>query len=253
MKHAKPNETLIISPHCDDSTLSLCGAILNKNLGKNITIYDVFSISNYTINEKGTADWKKTTAIRHQEEINVSKKLGTKLKFIGFKEPLLRQGYKKMDDIFKPNADPAKDKIWDKVYEWGKGACKEKKWTYIFFPLGIGHHIDHKILTLVGIKLQRLYANLPIFFYEDLPYAGGENLDYITKQVKNIDKRLESILIPLNNLKEKIQTLELYASQFDSEDIGWTYKHINRLKGEKIWAYPKNKKLLRTQGEKNEK
>lgn len=253
MKLAKRNKTLIISPHCDDSTLSLGGAILNKNLGKNITIYDVFSISNYTIKEPGTADWKKTTTIRHQEEINVSKRLGTKLKFIGFKEPLLRQGYKKMDDIFKPDTSPTKDKIWNEVYEWGKKACKEKKWDYIFFPLGIGHHIDHKILTQVGIKLQRLDTNLPIFFYEDLPYAGGEDLDYITKHVKNIDKRLESILIPLNNLKGKMQTLELYASQFDSEDTGWIYKHTNRLKGERIWTYPKNKKLLRIQGEKNEK
>ena len=61
------SKIIVFSPHCDDLSLSLGGSVLNKYLN-NITVYDVFSISDYTIINQCGGDKKEITSLRKEEE-----------------------------------------------------------------------------------------------------------------------------------------------------------------------------------------
>ena len=54
-----------------------------------------------------------------------------------------------------------------------------KDYDLIFFPLGVGHHIDHRILSLIGRDFCR--SEYPIVFYEDVPYDLTNNDTFVKK------------------------------------------------------------------------
>jgi hypothetical protein len=80
----------------------------------------------------------------------------------------------------------------------------------LYFPLGIGRHIDHLIMFEVGQHF--LQAGLDVVFYEDFPYTIREN---------KFEERLaelptfESITVPLSQeqLTAKIEAFGYYRTQ----------------------------------------
>ena len=80
--------TIIFSPHCDDVALSLGGAIQNELIERDIFVYDIFSVSNYTIMQQGTGNPEEVTKIRNEEERRVMELLCDDYELWGYPEPL---------------------------------------------------------------------------------------------------------------------------------------------------------------------
>ncbi len=227
-------KVLIFSPHSDDVDLSLGGSIKNGLLGKDISIYTVFSVSNYTIINKGNADRDITTSLRKAEEIEYMNNFNIKVNFLDYPEPLLR-GYESLNKIFDSNADPELDSLFSEIYEKILNICNENKDSVLFFPLSLGSHIDHIILAKIGLKIMNS-KNLRVCFYEDQPYAGGLSLTDISQRAISFNKHLVPLRFNFGNYLNKVISLKIYKSQLDSEDSSFTYYHTQRRKGEVIWV-----------------
>lgn len=216
---------IIFSPHCDDAVLSLGGAIYNGMLGHgSIIIKNVFTISNYTI--MGLGNPELVSQIRHKEETKVMQTLGVNYELWGYHEPLLRLNYASADDIF--TSDPLVDPIYGEIYRRVSKECSVD--TIYYFPLGIGGHVDHLILHEIGLSLKN---KAKVYFYEDQPYSGQYDIDSIERRVKGMKKKV----FKFQNVLDKMTLLKNYRSQFDAEDIGFTFWHTLRRGGEVVWCF----------------
>ncbi|HII16252.1 MAG TPA: hypothetical protein HA362_08170 [Nanoarchaeota archaeon] len=234
---------IIFSPHCDDAVLSLGGAILNNYLRKNIFVHTIFSVSNYTIIEQCTGHTGKITKLRNEEERRVMRLMGIRYKLWHYPEPSLRKGYKETKDIFNPKSNPEANPLFGELYNAIENVCLQNEKAYLFFPLGLGNHIDHLIIKEIGIKLLAKY-HLKIYFYEDQPYAGGEDIKSIEETIGKHYPYLIRFTFKFDNILDKIHILKNYKSQLDAEDSGWVFWHTQRRNGEAVWSDKSNISLL---------
>ncbi|MHA1797431.1 MAG: PIG-L deacetylase family protein [Candidatus Helarchaeota archaeon] len=239
--------TIIFSPHCDDTALSLGGAIQNDLIERDILVCDVFSVSNYTIMQQGTGNPKEVTKVRNEEEKRVMELLGASFELWGYPEPLLREEYTQLEDIFNPEGNPKSDKLYNKIESRIKRICKSNHNAKIFFPMGIGYHIDHLIVASIGLNILRENHGLRIYFYEDQPYAGEMSLDEITRFVHTFYPNFKSHTFAFDNVLCKMSILKHYKSQFDAEDIAWTYHHTQRRGGEVVWSTEENIRRIKNE------
>ncbi len=241
------NKVIIFSPHSDDIALSLGGSILNKILGENITVYNVFSLSSYTILNQEKGGKEKVTRIRKAEEKIAMDKLGVKIIFLDYPEPSLRR-----EKTFLKVHEPfSKDEFYIKVKDRISEIVKENMGAFFLFPLGIGKHKDHIILREIALDFMNINKN--ILFYEDQPYAGEFTFSEIKKEyIDNLNLKLKKIVLPFSNIRDKMRLLKTYKSQFDAEDIYFSYIHTIRNKGEVIWGEDSNYSFIKTKIEENE-
>ena len=206
-------KSLIISPHMDDAFLCLGGYILSRFQKEQIEVIDVFSFDPWTIDEKG--DKKKRILIRKAEERSNSKIVNIPVHFWDYPAAWKERGYSCWDDKinFKKDCELIKE-IELKI----KMILINKNIQRLYFPLGIGGHIDHKILYSIGLQLNSIHCKTKIFFYEDLPYALNQNFwckaDIFS--LKNIKSKEFNISKYLN---KKRRILETYCSQLTLKEI----------------------------------
>jgi LmbE family N-acetylglucosaminyl deacetylase len=232
--------TIIFSPHCDDAALSLGGAIQNELIERDIFVYDVFSVSNYTIMQQGTGDPEEVTKVRNEEEKKVMDLLGANFELWRYPEPLLREGYTHLDTIFNPGGKPESDKSYNEIESRIRGICKTNPNANIFFPMGLGYHIDHSIVASIGLDILRENQRLRVYFYEDQPYVGGISLEEVTRFVQSFNPNFKSHTLAFDNILDKMSILKHYKSQFDAEDVAWIYHHTQRRGGEVVWSTEEN-------------
>jgi LmbE family N-acetylglucosaminyl deacetylase len=232
--------TIIFSPHCDDATLSLGGAIQNELIERDIFVYDVFSVSNYTIMQQGIGNPREVTKIRNDEERRVMELLGADFELWGYPEPLLREEYTGLDEIFNSEGKPKYDGLYGEIESRIKEVCKSNHNANFFFPMGLGHHIDHSIVASIGLGVLRRSPRIKAYFYEDQPYVGGLSLDEVTNFAQSFNPDFRSHTFAFSNILDKMSILKYYKSQFDAEDVAWTYHHTQRRGGEVVWSNKEN-------------
>jgi len=233
------NKVIIFSPHSDDVALSLGGAIINGYLGKEILVYNIFSLSKYNIINHNKNNQIKTTKIRKAEEKKAMKKMGAKVIFLNYPESPLREKstFLRLGEIIK------KDKLFKEIKKNILEIINSNKDSYFYFPLGIGKHRDHAILSEIGLDLSKNYKK--IIFYEDLPYSGEVSSLNLNKYVKKINRKFKNLCFPFLEINKKIKILKIYKSQFDAEDIYFTINHIKKRGGELIWGNEEDLKLIK--------
>lgn len=231
-------DIFIFSPHCDDAALSLGSSILNKILKGNIKVITIFNISDYNIIEGNGGEVEKMTKLREDEEKKVMNILRVKNEFWDYKEFPLR-AKKTSDKLFNENYCPKKDHLFKEIYKKIEGICSKNKSAIFLFPMGIGFHSDHSFLKEIGITLLNK-KGFKIYFYEDQPYAGMENLSSIDIFAKKLILNPKRLTFWCNNVIKKMSLLKNYKSQFDAEDIGFTFLHTQRRRGECIWSSKRN-------------
>ncbi len=150
-KHKYRN--IIISPHIDDAFLSL-GGLLTRDKRTKQKVVDIFTITNFTL--KGPGNPKQITILRKKEEKKNARKLGVEVDFLPFYDNPVRKGGEK-------------EKLVERVKENLKPYLDQGE--RVFFPLGIGNHIDHVVTSKAALELLHETWNTNIYFYEDLPYA----------------------------------------------------------------------------------
>jgi LmbE family N-acetylglucosaminyl deacetylase len=149
-------ETVIFSAHCDDAALSVGGAIAESIFGDAVVVV-VNSISNYVALGLQGRDTEIVTRCRKQEEINALSPYLKGVYFLDYKDHCVETG----DVCLKAS----------RVYEAIYAECLKYYLlgaNRFLFPVGVGNHPDHIMLSEIGLRLQLKSA---VWFYEDLPYA----------------------------------------------------------------------------------
>ena len=230
-------KVIILSPHFDDAPLSLGGALLNGSLGKNVSVNIVFSISKYTLSSPGIGDSKEITNTRLLEEKNTAIMANYDIKLLEFEEPFVRKGVNKISDICNPEINVKNESIWKDVYS-SLITIFNNQPDLICAPLGIGNHIDHRIVANCVWCILQNDASIPVLFYEDLPYLGYCN--YSSQDVKKHTHNphivpLHQTNIAVSSINNKIELLLNYKSQLDEEDLNMIRRAWILSKGERIW------------------
>lgn len=79
-----------------------------------------------------------------------------------------------------------------------------------YLPLGVGHHVDHQLCSLVGAKLVQRGAN--VRFYEDFPYVIKSGA--LEKRLQELGGNLVPEFAEVSRfLSDKIEAAACYKSQ----------------------------------------
>lgn len=204
---------LIISPHFDDTFLSLGGTLMNwRKLNKIIDLV-VFGVDPNNI--LGIKDKRKAILKRISEESNNCKFVGLEFLHLDYCAGFRERGY----SHWQSTVDWRKDKrLYNDLRRTLKRFISEHKPDIVLFPLGVGGHIDHRLLSMIGIEFSK-QQNYEVLFYEDLPYAVEPHFwTYIDKKIP-IRDLIQLVQDVTRNLDSKRMLLNNYNSQLDKRDI----------------------------------
>lgn len=172
-------EIIFISPHIDDAILS-CGGLIAKfsKEKKKILIVTVFTEG---INKK-----------RKNEDNELCKLLNVDYIHL------------RLTDVVKRKNELSWEKIKDKLIK----RIEIQKNEVLYFPLGIGEHIDHLLVRKVGESFKKN----KVYFWEDYPYKM-----YNSVQIELLKLREHFLLNKVENIEDFLDTkrrlIGVYKSQ----------------------------------------
>ena len=197
----------------------------------------IFSESRYTLPNGWNNDVEIATGIRNAEERRAAELAGYRVEFLGFPEPGVRPGYTQVTDIFSPDRPFESDPIWSEVDERLRELISGFT-GLVIAPLGIGHHIDHRMVNASFRGALRDGASCAAGFYEDLPYAAR----FTSQQIRRLIPAdfagvpLMPVLLAQGNLTDKMRLLTVYESQLSEDDYDSVASHWDcRGRAELVW------------------
>ncbi len=227
---------ILISPHLDDAVISVGGHLIHwRKRGIFVTVYDFFSVSNFT--RWGFGDQTEVTATRKREERLVLEELGVDFVFLGYEESVVR-GHRIEDEavgypiVFQPALDQP---VVSRAIGDLRGILSRHPDCETLFPAAIGDHIDHVCLQRAACCAIAELPNLRFGFYEDLPYCQGREFPALIKQRYDLRPRALTI-----DLEAKLSCIRRYASQPTDEWIGAIAEHARQVGTgtamERVWT-----------------
>jgi LmbE family N-acetylglucosaminyl deacetylase len=239
---------LILSPHRDDAAFSLALSIDHWLAnGHKVTILNVFTRSLYapysdaeTVHVNDRLDY--VSALRRREDDEFLKQIpGATMVDLNIKDAPIRLHCDSsiVCDMDVNPEDTAIPKIRKAIT---KQAEAHHSFSALVLPLGLGHHVDHRVARDASLPLT---TELPCAFYEELPYAtrDGVSVD-LSRFREDTATRLHEPLFPVlchgthtrpSDVKRRIAML--YASQIDAA-LGDTIANFSHRYqgGERLWA-----------------
>lgn len=228
---------IMLSPHCDDIPLSLGASLLAGEWGADVHVVVIYSLSRYTLGRGWDNEPEAATATRNAEERRAAELAGYTVEFLGFPEPGVRPGYTQVTDIFNPDLSFDPDPIWQPMRERLLEILGSHSGVAVS-PLGIGRHIDHRMVTACFREASAASSRLIPAFYEDLPYAGRFSSRDIMRLVPQEigGARLAPRLLTQGRLEDKMRLLAVYESQLSEDDYGSVADHwACRGRAELVW------------------
>ena len=252
---------VVVSPHRADAAFSLGLAIPSwLAAGHRVEILNCFTQSEHAPfsdvdSLHGNDKRSFVSAVRRREDIAWNKLLGGRLKFTDLEmlDAPLRLSCS-LDDVLAVEI-----RAGDRALARVSGALRkvadrgEPGQLALVLPLAVGEHIDHRVVH--GAAFEALRAtDLPIAFYEDLPYAARPGA------AASIENRVaasgfalrpcfaEPVAVDVHAAtRRKHQTIDCYDSQVDNQvalqmaSFGEIYGGRERLWGNDAWlASPLN-------------
>ena len=225
---------LCIGTHPDDIAFSI-GGLLSKGNMNNVTVLDVFSLSSFLYDRQLSKEVSGTvTRLRKQEERRFCNSIRANCCFLDFPDSSLRgyTGYfvksKLEEELENAVLDSIEQKLIDTEYD------------SVLYPLGIGDHIDHLIVSSAVQNLSFKHNDIVFFGYEDLPYAGEGNINNSLRRL--YDEGYVSFMIKYDEAvwKAKVKLLKIFESQVRECDISICKEYANVLCNrtgycERIW------------------
>lgn len=231
-------KVLMLSPHCDDIPLSLGGSLLAGEWGAEVHTIVIFSTSRYTLKNGWNNEVESVTAVRNAEERRAAALAGYTVEFLGFPEPGVRSGYTQIADIFNPHLPLDTDPVWPVVRQQLLGILSQQN-GLVVAPLGVGHHIDHRMVTACFREAAAVGSAWTPGFYEDLPYAGH----FSSRDIRSLvppqfsGSAFAPRALPRGRLTDKVRLLNVYDSQLSEGDYASVTDHWEcRGCAELIWA-----------------
>ena len=259
--HQEPTlKILILSPHRDDAAFSLSIAITNWLTARHtVTILNVFTRSRYApysdaafVHENDELSYVTAMRLREDEAFlsRITQNLPKGLKNHLHMEDLrlkdapirLRIPFEELSDTPVNPADSAIIKIQKALTHHSEQGTLEA----LVIPAAIGGHVDHLTVREAAIAFA---ADLPVAFYEDLPYAAthpsaATDLEVLRESAEQRNQPLSPVVYRIESAIELKRKLVLgYASQIDDETGTLIAEFAQRYNGgERLWA---NKSWLR--------
>lgn len=154
---------LFISPHLDDAVFSCAARILRETAaGAEVTVATVFS------HARRRSAASEEYAARRMEDRHALELLGAKPQWLGLLDaPCRNPFYNSFRRIVLETApgDWANIQVVSASFA---GLLDDVNPEAIYLPLGVGTHIDHRLVFAAGAMLP---ATCSCYFYEDQPYA----------------------------------------------------------------------------------
>lgn len=223
----------ILSPHIDDAAFGLALTI-SRCAGNKIpvTIINCFTVTKWTAIAVENKEVASVSLLRKTEDALFYKTINPNISItnLDLLDAPLRNGYIFQEQPFQPDEIELINQLEQLLKQHVDGI--------LFCPLGIGHHIDHAICRAAVLKL---YNDLPVIFYEDLPYANRISQQQIETHIKDLEQELGVSLLHhidglLNCTIDKEQAVRLYRSQMNDEIASEIVAHLNAIKGERLWG-----------------
>lgn len=228
-----PNKIFILSPHIDDAAFGLALTISKCANNKiPVTIINCFTITKWTAIAVENKEINAVSLLRKNEDAAFYKTFNGNINIINLDllDAPLRNGYIFQEQPFQPNELELIEELKTLLQKHVDGL--------LLCPLGIGNHIDHAICRGAVVKL---YSEISVLFYEDLPYARRIKNQQILEHIHAFEEELGVSFTNqtnglLNCSVDKERAIRLYKSQMNDEIASEIIAHLNDLKGERIWG-----------------
>lgn len=222
----------ILSPHIDDAafglTLTIARLINNKIP---VTLINCFTVTKWTC-VFVSRDIEVVSRLRKQEDAAYNKLFNSAINIINLDltDAPLRNGYIFQTQSFQPNEID--------LIEHLAGLIEQHVDGLLLCPLAIGNHIDHLICREAVMKL---YRKINVIFFEDLPYANRISSGEILLHIRELERELQVQMTSYINATDshsinKEQAIRVYKSQLNDEICDEIIRHMNALRGERLWG-----------------
>lgn len=214
---SKWSKVVVLSPHSDDVAFSLAGHMhyLSRSV-KESSLITCFSRSAFT-QHAANGDVESTTELRKREDAQYAAECGPLCTpyWLDLPDAPLR-GYP-LGDVRHAREFSAEELHLVRHITYGlMDAFIEPGFT-IFAPLGIGSHIDHRIVHAAAIALAKS-CMFNMIFYEDMPYATGCEDDAINDLVSQLqDKLAGGLMMSLCNPRKLPAVKQSAACHYPSQ------------------------------------
>ena len=230
---ATPSEltesAVIVSPHRDDGSLSLGGLMVARAREEAHMVCNVFTVSSWLGKDFSAAPLRQVSALRAAEERLSLQVLGAMGVGLGLWEADIRNYHRRSTENYSEpedyvfDGDPNLRSLGerDSVRLGLRQLMDTLGPRRIYFPLGLGSHIDHIFLRDVGkdqaASLRGAPPHCEVYFYEDLPYASYEHVDVL--HAASAEEMGDVALVPefvdiTDHFEAKLQAIAAHRSQF---------------------------------------
>jgi LmbE family N-acetylglucosaminyl deacetylase len=252
-------DSIYLSPHLDDATLSCGGQIFQQTMaGKRVLIVTitagdpaVSTVSEYA--QSLHTRWElvvDAVAARRAEDITASQILGAETLHWNVPDCIYRYHPATGAPFYVSDADifgevhPAETSL---VNELARQMASLPKSAQVFAPLTIGHHVDHQ-LTRAAAEL--CFGSQNLVYYEDYPYAEKAGALEAVFSANQTNWQAEVIALAEAAVQAKIEAIYAFKSQlstfFDSRQHLEQRIHdfTTAVGGERVWRPYVSSQLL---------
>jgi len=162
---------MYFSPHLDDVAFSCGGAIaLQRSAGAHVLVVSAFTGG---ADRAGPVDARLVPFTdmrqRREEDGQAMERLQADHLWLGYEEAIQRHPrYRSMTGLTARVLDhdrPLQGALWSDFMS----ICQAAAPATLYFPLAVGHHVDHQILFDLGSRMEATGRH--VRYYEDAPYA----------------------------------------------------------------------------------
>jgi LmbE family N-acetylglucosaminyl deacetylase len=222
---------VVLSPHIDDAVLSCTGLLcaLDKVAPRLVvTLYcgNPEPTNSRAEGARGRPRKRRGHAapsVRRREDLAVMRYLGCAWVHLGFPEAIYRRSPTTGRLVYRhprqkwtrPNvADTAH---MEELFLVLRRLTADMGPRLLVSPLGVGHHVDHRICALTALRLAG--GQTRVLFYEDFPYVAGGGVGGADDDPLRALSRLgleprRRYVVPANTNRQ-VKALSLYASQIE--------------------------------------
>jgi len=211
---------IIVSPHLDDAALSLggwIGALVAR--GAPVTVVTVFSAAEtQTLSplarelHRAWGAEANPIAVRQREDEQAMHLLGATRQYLHELDALYRfPDFQQAEDLFRRQAPEENLKARIKTALEPLTTSPHSA-VQLYFPLGIGGHVDHRLVASLGFELSA--EGVHPHFYEELPYALIKG-SLATRQSECPIELYPTVLDVTHTFALRLDAIEKYSSQLE--------------------------------------
>jgi LmbE family N-acetylglucosaminyl deacetylase len=138
--------------------------------GESVMVVDVFSKTAWWRLSESAGDLEEIQRVRFAEEQLVMRMANAKLRVLGLEEALLRGHV--MGELFSCDASEADKEASAKLDAALRGIAREHPHAKWYLPMGVGGHVDHRMVKEVGAAVLKEIGAREVWYYEEMFYAA---------------------------------------------------------------------------------